>query len=545
MRTLATRFLSPALPLLLALAVSTPVPGQAPSEGSSAAADSVAVLIRQRLAAAGAEADFRSFDLLRRFYADRAHAPAWSGPDGIAPAAGALVRAVAAAEAEGLDPRHYRLAGIEDALAAVRREQPAPADLAGLDLLLSDAFLTYGTHLVRGRVDPRSIHPGWSLEPRSMDVVMMLERALGTGHVEETFAALNPADPAFGALRDASGRYRAIVSDGGWVTVAPGPTLRPGDRGDAIAGLRERLAAELHLAEADSPDVYDAALEAAVREFQRTHGLAEDGLVGPATRAALNVGAAARLRQIELGLERLRWLPDDLGHRHIRVSIPAFELVVLEGGRAVLDMRVVGGRTSWPTPIFSADMTSVVFSPYWHIPASIAQAEILPRERRDPGYMARNGIRRIGDGAGGFRLRQDPGPLNPLGGVKFLFPNRYNTYLHDTPAKHLFALPVRAFSHGCMRVEKPLELAEYILGPLGWDRREIRAAMGHGVERTVRLDEPIPVHVLYQTAWVDAGGHVQFRDDLYGHDRRLAAALSGSIGLAGERASGDCTPGPE
>src|SRR5690606_23593420 len=248
------------------------------------------------------------------------------------------------------------------------------------------------------------------------------------------------------------------------------------------ARLRTRLASEVRLGRAGSPDIYDPALEVAVREFQRDHGLRDDAAVGPGTRAALNVGADERAEQIELSMERLRWLPANLGRRHVRVSIPAFELAVVQEGRTALSMRVVGGRPDWRTPIFSARMTSVVLSPYWNIPASIAEAEVLPRERREPGYMARNGIRWVGDAAGGTRLRQDPGPLNPLGGVKFLFPNPYNTSLHDTPSRHLFAEPMRAFSHGCMRVEKPLEMAEYLLGPLGWDREEIRAGMARGVE---------------------------------------------------------------
>lgn len=517
-----------------------------PPPGGEAVADSVAALLRGRLAASEA-AVLLSPELVTRFYADRAYAPAWSGPGAIAPEAAALASAVRAAGTEGLDPRHYRLAELEEAFRRLR-VQPRrgggldPGERTTLDILLTDAFLTYGTHLVRGRVDPRAIHSGWSLEPRSIDVPGLLERALQTGQIETTLTGLTPTDPGYVALREALRRYRTIAASGGWAPLPPDPTLRPGDRSEAVARLRTRLASEVRLGRAGSPDIYDPALEAAVREFQRDHGLRDDAAVGPGTRAALNVGADERAEQIELSMERLRWLPANLGRRHVRVSIPAFELAVVQEGRTALSMRVVGGRPDWRTPIFSARMTSVVLSPYWNIPASIAEAEVLPRERREPGYMARNGIRWVGDGAGGTRLRQDPGPLNPLGGVKFLFPNPYNTYLHDTPSRHLFAEPMRAFSHGCMRVEKPLEMAEYLLGPLGWDREEIRAGMARGVERSLMLEEPIPVHVLYQTAWVDADGHVQFRDDLYGHDRRLATALEGSVSLASERASGECLP---
>jgi murein L,D-transpeptidase YcbB/YkuD len=306
--------------------------------------------------------------------------------------------------------------------------------------------------------------------------------------------------------------------------------------------------------------VYDAALESAVREFQRSHGLRDDGLVGPETRTALNVSAAARLSQIEIGLERQRWLPADLGPVHVLVRIPAFELDVVERGRPELSMRIIGGRPDWRTPIFSARISSVVLSPYWNIPASIAAREVVPAARRDPGYLDRNEIRVVsGYGTAertvsprsidwgnydayrsGYRLRQEPGPQNPLGGVKFLFPNAYNVYLHDTPGKDLFAEPERAFSHGCMRVEKPLEMAEYLLRGLGWNRARIEEVIARRVERSVALPEPVPVHILYQTVWVDADGRVHFRKDLYGYDQRLARARLSTIGEISEQLSGDC-----
>jgi murein L,D-transpeptidase YcbB/YkuD len=507
------------------------------------ATDTVAALLQAQLAGPRAAA-LLSPALVSRFYAQRGYAPAWSGDSDIGPPAEALVRALRDAEAEGLRPESYRLTRIEETLGRLRGSlrggRLAPPERASLELLLSDAYLTYGTHLARGRVDPRTIHSGWSLESRSADAVASLDGALTTGRLEAALAALTPPAPEYGALRQALRRYRGIAARGGWPLLPAGPTLRPGERGDAVLRLRTRLAAEMRLAPADSPAVYDPSLTEAVRVFQRTHGLRDDGVVGPATRASLNVRAARRVEQIELSMERLRWLPDDLGRRYIRVSIPAFELAAVEEGRTALTMRVVGGRPDWRTPIFSARMTSVVLSPYWNIPPSIAEAEVLPRARRDPDYLRRNGIHRVRDGSG-ERLRQDPGPLNPLGGVKFLFPNPYNTYLHDTPSKNLFAEPERAYSHGCMRVERPLELAEYVLRDLGWSREEILGGMTRGVERIITLANPIPVHVLYQTAWVDAAGQVQFRDDLYGHDQRLREALAGKVGRAGERESGECT----
>lgn len=534
--------------VLLALALTSPAaPWRFAGESATAAAvdasaDTVAAVLRQRLA--GPEvAGLLSPELVSRFYARHGYAPAWSREGSVGAHTEALLASLRAAEAEGLRPQDYRLERIEESLGLLRAAPREGAldvgERATLDLLLSDAFLTLGSHLAHGRIDPRRIHAGWSLSPRQVDVVAALDRAVRDGRVEAVLSELVPSTPEYVALRRTLQQYRGIAARGGWPLLPSGPTLRPGDRGDAVLLLRARIAAETRLARADSPAVFDAALAEAVREFQRTHGLHDDAAVGPGTRAALNAGAGSRVEQIELSLERLRWVPDDLGRRHVRVSIPAFELAVVEEGRTALAMRVVGGRPDWRTPVFSARMTSVVLSPYWNVPTSIAEAEVLPRERRDPGYMARNGIRWVRDGSEP-RLRQDPGPLNPLGGVKFMFPNPYNVYLHDTPSKHLFAEPERAYSHGCMRVEKPLELAEYILRDMGWDRDEIRAAMARGVERTVALENSIPVHILYATAWVDEAGRMQFRDDLYEHDRRLAAALNGGGERISERVSGDC-----
>ncbi|HEX6070118.1 MAG TPA: L,D-transpeptidase family protein [Longimicrobiaceae bacterium] len=517
------------------------------------ATDTVAVLIGRRLAGGG----MMSPTLVRRFYEGRGHAAAWSSEGGVGREAGEMLRAVRGAEGEGLRADEYRAAAIAERLGSPGARNasagPDPAARAELDILLTDAFLTLGTHLTRGRVEPTRIHAGWTLGPREVDVVAALEAALRGDGVERAVAALAPDDPEYAAVRGALRRYRDMAERGGWEPVE-GRLLKAGDAGEGVVALRERLAAEMPVPAGDAADVFDGVLEGAVRAFQRSHGLGDDGVVGPATRSAMNVSAAARVAQLERTLERLRWRPADLGSRHIRVDIPAFELAVVENRRTVLSMRVIGGRPDWRTPIFSARMSAVVLSPYWNIPASIAAREVVPDARRDPGYLERNEIRVLSGGrivspanvnwsrfdASSYRLRQDPGPANPLGGVKFVFPNQYNVYLHDTPGRHLFAEPQRAFSHGCMRIEKPLELAEYLLGPLGWDRGEIDRAIARRVERSVPLPETIPVHVLYQTAWVDGDGTVQFREDLYGHDRRLVEVLEGRTGRVSELPSEDC-----
>ncbi len=329
---------------------------------------------------------------------------------------------------------------------------------------------------------------------------------------------------------------------------ADGPKLQLDDRDDRVTVLRRRLEASGDLAPATSevPVRFDADVKEAVKRFQRRHGLDTDGVVGKGTLAALNVSAGDRVRQLELNLERWRWLPLDLGESYILVNIPGFDLEVIEGGRMVLAMRVVVGRPYRRTPVFSSPMTYLVFSPYWHVPPSLAVQDVLPAVQKEGDYLAKKSIK-VFRGWGSeaeevdpaavdwsslkregfpYRFRQEPGPDNALGGVKFMFPNPYNVYLHDTPSRELFRRTERTFSSGCIRIEKPLELAEYLLREAaGWSPENITAASQKGMEQTVRLPRPIPVHLLYWTSWVDQAGTIHFRNDVYGRDRLLDEAL--------------------
>ncbi|MGH9218388.1 MAG: L,D-transpeptidase family protein, partial [Vicinamibacterales bacterium] len=252
--------------------------------------------------------------------------------------------------------------------------------------------------------------------------------------------------------------------------------------------------------------------------------------------AALNVPLDARMRQVALNLQRWRWMPDDLGERHFMVNVPSFHLIAREQGKPVMDIRVVVGKVGNKTPLFSDEMESVVFSPYWNIPDSIAQGETLPALAKDPNYLARQNIEIVRtsgekvstedvdwsnpDELKGFAFRQRPGSGNALGHVKFLFPNQHNVYLHDTPADSLFGKPTRAFSHGCIRVEEPETLAKYVLRDYPeWDEQSIFAAMRAGTERHVKLKQKVPVHIVYFTSWVDENGGLHFQPDIYGYDQ--------------------------
>lgn len=320
-------------------------------------------------------------------------------------------------------------------------------------------------------------------------------------------------------LEEALERYRRVAGRDEPEPVPPGPALKLGAEGERVLALRERLAevAEAEgagsLLEPELPEVFDFSLEMAVRDFQERHGLAPDGIAGASTLAEVNRTAEEQIRKIEVNLERWRRLPADFGERHILVNIAAFRLDAMEDGRSVLDMKVIVGRTDTRTPIVSSAIEDVVLNPSWYVPRSIASKEIWPKGRS---YLRRNGFQVLPDG----KLRQKPGPNNSLGQVKFRFPNRFGVYLHDTPNRSLFDCAVRALSHGCVRVERPEDLAAWVLRDAPeWSDEAIQDALDSGRERMVELPEPIPVHIVYWTAWVDDAGTLRFGPDIYDQDR--------------------------
>jgi L,D-transpeptidase YcbB len=509
----------------------------------------VATLIEERLGgrrpiAAGAE--LLAPEPLREVYRERRYRPLWRIDARAGPGPDEVLAAIRAADLDGLRPHDYHLVAIETLLRSSKSGTFSDLPLASradLDLLLSDAVVSLGRDLGSGRVDPESLHASWTHPPSRPDLVGLLtlasDRSVG--------AALDPLRPAgreYGALRVHLAELRSIQVSGGWPTLPSGLTLKPGDTSEAIAILRRRLALP-----APAPGAverrFDDELENAVRRFQASSGLEVDGIVGRRTRDALNVSIERRIRQVELNLERLRWSAVREA-RYIEVRIPEFGLSVVENGTEVLAMKVIAGRPDRRTPMFSALMRSVVFSPYWHVPPGITAQDIIPEVIRDPGYLARNRIEvLVGTGTAirvldphsvdwaavdpakmPYRFRQLPGPDNSLGLVKFDMPNRHAVFLHDTPHRGLFARAERAFSSGCVRLEHPVELAEFLLrGQSTWDRRSIEVAMVAGRERTISLTRPIPVHIVYLTAWAADDGTLATRADLYGHDPRLDDAL--------------------
>ncbi|MCW5724208.1 MAG: L,D-transpeptidase family protein [Maricaulaceae bacterium] len=470
---------------------------------------------------------------VRRFYQNRHFVPAWTGP-GCSVAMAQLLEAIQAADSHGLNPADYHL----DVLM-----RPGVCD-ESLEALATDAWLALAAHLHGGRLNPVSVEPDWTAVRPGIDLAAALEGALANGDVGGALEALAPPQASYAAMRAALVRYRGYAESGGWRGVDPGPTLQLGDEGPRVAQLRARLALsgflDPELAETDAP--FDTVLEDAVKAFQRRANLNPDGVVGPLTLNQLNRRADDRIAQLRANLERWRWLPDDLGARHIRVNIADFRLEARADGQVERVHNVIVGRLYRRTPVFSSRMTYLVLNPWWETPRNLAVRDKLPAFRRDPGEVERLGFEVLthsGDRVDPatidwnetpanpfpYRIRQRPGPLNALGQVKLMFPNIHNVYLHDTPTRGLFSQVRRDFSSGCIRVEDALDLTEWVLAGGEWDRERIDAAVASGRETVVRLPTAVPVHILYLTAVAEAGGSIRFVDDLYGRDPALIAAL--------------------
>jgi murein L,D-transpeptidase YcbB/YkuD len=474
---------------------------------------------------------------VRRVYKDLNYQLIWIDGERPARRYTEFTKVLAAAESHGL-PASLYTAPIDTTEKAPKiSAEQAPE----LDVKTTALFLRYFAHLTGGRLDPRALQSLWTLKPEKPDLVAALTSAVKNNDLEAAMDRVQPQHPEYRELETALVRYRAIAAKGGWPTIPPNTRLKPNQQSPVVPTLRQRLAIEgdLDPSEEKNPSpVFDDTLVAAVKRFEERHRIEPDGIVDPAAVSAMNVPVEERIRTIELNLERWRWLPDRMPDRHFVVNVPDFRLEAIEQGKAVLDMRVVVGAPDNKTPIFADEMTHVVFSPYWNVPPGIAKEETIPKAASDPGFLARNNMEvvdtsgeRVDPGSvdwsnpKGLRIRQRPGSGNALGGVKFMFPNTFDVYLHDTNATKLFDRIERGLSHGCVRVEEPHKLAQYVLREQPeWTAESIDAAMKSGQEKHVKLKTPIPVYILYKTAWVHDGG-VRFLKDLYGHDADQAAKL--------------------
>jgi L,D-transpeptidase YcbB len=450
---------------------------------------------------------------LAEFYRRRGYEPAWSLHGYAGAQAWQLLEAVHLSRLEGLEPSEYHEAALDSLLRIFwkrifQRAGISTRTYIELDILLSHAFLDLGAHLLSGRHHPSWLSSRWHVHDEGLDLPAHMEASLASGgDVREILARLAPPYPEYGLLKA------------------------------ALADCRRRQAAgERPVLPPEGPEL---------GRWQARHGLDTTGRADAATLSALAVPLDNRIGQLRRALEFWRWLPRDLGARHVRVNIADFRLGAYEGGREVLSRRVVLGSVRHRTPVFSDRMPTLVLNPSWTVPASIAAREILPELRKDPGYLARHDMEilaagsdsvlarphdidwsRVAGAAFPYRLRQRPGPANPLGRIKFVLTNPMHVYLHDTPAPHLFQRGERAFSHGCVRVERPLELAAWVLGDPAWSADSLAREIGKERERRLPIaGSGLPVHILYWTAFIDAAGELNFRKDVYGWDRMLERLL--------------------
>lgn len=468
-----------------------------------------------------------SASLLRNFYNSRNFQFAWLSENGLAEHAKVfheLDKNYISALRDSTDADqalHRRLALLLSKDTLIRTVSPA---LVNLELALTQHFFNFITYAYAGKLDPATLQ--WYIPRKKLDAVALLSSLIAKKST--SLESWEPVNRYYQTLNKELLRWYRIQQRGTWEKIDPAKAKNytPGDTGITITRLKQRLADFGDLSPDDTAAVFNAELTAALKKAQQQFGFTQSGKIDRALIAALNVPAELRIQQMLINLERMRWTPLIPENKFILVNIPEYKLHVFESGKEVLSMGIVVGKAANKTVIFSNELKYIVFSPYWNIPPSIVSAEILPEMRKDNSYLAQKNMEQYGTNGGLPLIRQKPGNTNSLGRVKFLFPNSYNIYLHDTPAKSLFAEEKRAFSHGCIRLAEPKKLAGYLLADQSqWTSTKIDRAMNSKTEVWVNMKQPVPVFITYFTSWVDKDGLLNFREDLYGHDRAMAKQM--------------------
>ena len=507
-------------------------------------------------------------DAILAFYAARGFEPVWVSSEGLTPKAAHVLALLADADSEGLVAADYLpplLTGFGDDGAALKGDV---VHLAMLDVGMTASALRYADHAYSGRIIPNKLSRYYDITPPALPMAEALKRLADDADAASYLRSLHPTNPAFQAMRKALAALRAKTSETSDEPIPAGSRVKLGERDARIPLVRARLVKLGHLPEAVSAtwrkevdtDAYmsgsfeprrtavartdaeklDKALSKALQAFQESQKIKATGRLDAATVNAFNERTDGRnLQKLVMNMERVRWLPRDLGQRYIIVNQAAFELRLVDSGKISWSTKVIVGKPETQTSVFSDEMEMVVVNPYWGVPGSIIKHEMLPMLMRDPYYLDRKGFEVVAPGGQvvssasvdwwsygdriPFDVRQPPGDDNALGNVKFLFPNSHDIYMHDTPTKNLFGQSVRAFSHGCVRVENPRELAVRVLG---WDRSDVDGAIASGENMTVNLPAKIPVHLTYFTTWTDTSGKLVYLPDIYGRDKRLESALN-------------------
>jgi L,D-transpeptidase YcbB len=461
-----------------------------------------------------------SRDAMRAYYAGRSYAPAWTDARGLTPAAVAALSRLKRAGEDGLDFPAL-------SLPSARIPDATPEQLAKIDVVMSQAVIAYAVEASGGRVDPQRISPDISERPALANPVRALERVLAASDPAAALQDFNPPQKGYRDLREKLAQIRGENPALSERLFPAGPALKIGMIDPRVALIRTRFGLDTDRSvDANGALVYDSRVASAVASFQRANGLRQTGIFNPGTAVALAGGDAARQESIVLAnMEMWRWEPRDMGEERVEVNVPDFSLKVIRDGEAIHSARVIVGKPDTSTPIFSNSIQYILVNPSWHVPQSIVKKEMMPKLAKDPDYLTRMGFEVVQKGDS-LLVRQPPGERNALGRILFMFPNDHNVYLHDTPSRGLFDAARRAYSHGCIRVDKPLELGEIVMGGAanGWSQQRLHGLVGGG-ERTIFLPRRIAIHIEYFTAFVDDSGDLQMREDVYGHMRRLQDAL--------------------
>lgn len=470
------------------------------------------------------------------FYGERHFEPIWldqaaDGSVAFSAPAQKILKLFADAAREGLRPTDYLTPALD-----VANAQSDPAGMAALETAFSKATMAYATHIYTGRIKPQSVDVQLDIQPKRLDEAALLVELAKSADPVAVLAKLEPTHPEFLALKAALAKFEDGTVDRP-AAIPDGQLLKPGVSDARMPLIRERLGLP-----ADVSLLYDDAVIAGIKAFQESLGLSPDGVTGPATIAALNGGAAVSRDDILANMERWRWMPTDLGKFNVFVNIPEFRLAISRDGVEQYTTRVVVGTAKNQTPVFSDNIRHIVVNPYWNVPSSIVKGEIAPKTLANPGYIDSQNMDLLYNGSAvspwavnwaevspanfPFRVRQRPGPGNALGQIKFLFPNKHDVYLHDTPSKGLFGRDYRALSHGCVRVQNPMEFADALLANETTISRASLEAMFGPSERWVNPQSSIPVHLAYFTLRVDANGTIRSFGDLYGHNAKLIEAMA-------------------
>ena len=533
--------------VLLAFLVATVGPATAATPGADEIRDAIRQRVEhlrqaQRLEINGAR--IAAVRFVPALYGQREFRPLWTDAGHIDALFGEIVRS----KEHGLDPDDFHDRELQQMRQRLGGGGAVKAgDFADFDILLTDSLARLGYQLFWGKVDPEQLDASWNFQRPLLDTdpVALVERSFEAGQVGALLRSLELDHPVYQRLKAGLAGYRALQDSGGWLDLPEGPALKPGMRESRVSALRRRLEAEGMATGSppSDPQVYDPALTAAVESFQARYGLEQDAVVGKQTLAELNVPIEARIEQIRVNLERARWILRNLGGDFVVVNIAGFRTYLVRGGEVVWQARSIVGRPYRKTPVFRDQISYLEINPTWTVPPGILRKDILPKARKDPSYLRRQNFRVV-DGNGrsvdpasldwanlsarGFpyQIVQQPGPENALGLVKFMFPNKYLVYLHDTPSRALFERSERTFSSGCIRVETPFDLAERLLaGDPGWNRERIDALVASGKTQRVNLPAPLPVLLLYWTVETD-GDVIRFRRDIYERDGSILKALN-------------------